>query len=166
MITISIDPGRHSGLAWWRDAELALVRRLELGRHAEPDIIRCRRELQAGADELFRQRADDTPDPSQLVIEGQWVVPGRGSRDQDVIALVVIRAAWTHAAQLLWPGLAVEVVQPGRWMPALVGSARGQAQRVERAIRAIYPEAEAWTEDQCAAVGIGRWWMAERRLRA
>jgi hypothetical protein len=165
MITITIDPGRHSGLAWWRDGELVLVRRLELGRHARPDILRCDRELQDGLGVVYRC---EDPAPSQLVIEGQWVVAGRGAGDQQVIDLVVTRAAWTHAAQSLWPEISVEVVQPGRWMPRLVGSAKGQAERVEKAIRVIYQEraeAERWTPDQIAAVGIGRWWLVERRLR-
>ena len=160
-VLLSIDPGRHSGCAWWRDGELVLVRRLELGHHAKPDVIRCVAELQSASTLIGRG-------PDRLVIEDQWMAQGgavvqRGSGFDAVKALVATRATWCCAAQVIWgPPPEIELVMPSTWMSALVGGKAGKAGRVRPYVEAKYP-GEAWTEDQIAAVGIGLWATGVRR---
>lgn len=154
---VTIDPGRHSATAWWRDGELRLVRRLELGHHARPDVLRCIDELREGATLLGVA-------PDVIVIEGQWMAPGRGGGFDRVAEIVMSRAAWTHAAEVIWgPPPEVVVAAPSTWMPALVGTKAGRVERVVELVRETYPGwASTWSADQVAAVGIGLWWWAGR----
>lgn len=166
LLRLSIDPGRHSGIAWWLGSELMLVRRLELGRHAQSNVIRVRDEITLGLSLLQLATHEEVPPigTAHAVVEGQWSSPGISGGFDRVASLVEVRCAWQHVLELL--GASVEVVKPAIWVKAAAPKSskedtRPTAKRIKERTLELYPEEKDWTEDQRAAVLLG-WWRWDK----
>jgi hypothetical protein len=150
---LSVDPGVHSAWALWERSRLARHGRLE-----NADVC-----------SVFALLGEILSDwrGASVIVEGQWLRQhGRnpGTHFGAVLRLIESRCAWHHAAELA--GADVEVIDPGRWIPAVSRGAPGDtpAERVRWICDRRFPGV-AGSNDEAAAIMLGAWWLARRGTR-
>jgi hypothetical protein len=158
---LSVDPGATSAWVFWARSGAGVWSPTRVDRGPAPDVREARRLLGA----LL-------PDWSAaaLVVEDQFYIDHRvaqrrgcqSSPWQDVARLIEARCRWQHAAELAGAGL-VEVVTPGRWIPAMTRGAPGadSKARIAGVVERLLPGVPLRSDERDAAL-LGCWWVQER----
>lgn len=151
---LSIDPGTHSAWVLWEQVAPGRWSPIRVGRETAPSVRECL-DVLGGLLPTWCEAA--------VVVENQFYVPKRGfSPWNDVATLIEIRCRWQHAGEIA-RAAQVEVVAPGRWIPAMTKGAPGgtSKDRIRWTVSQLLPTVPL-AGDEYDAAGLGAWWVREQ----
>jgi len=146
---LTIDAGEWAAAALWVVVD-GVVRR--------PSIFRVK-----GSDPLAIALLMERTRPEKLVIEAPY--PGRGMAQKSLRTFYLRQGHWLTIGMM--KRLPYEEVAPATWKKAAVPGIKLRAPREDQIESYIFHIREVLglpklTEDECAAVGVGIWYMTER----